>query len=74
MVSMKPAAVLALLSLLSFLNFYAAYSPEWSRRYVRLIPFKSNSARSNLHVILGTLLLLGVLLLLWAFINPMPNP
>jgi hypothetical protein len=66
-VGMKRATLVVFLLALCFLNFYSAYAPDWSRRYFKL-PIKSESVRSTVHVMFGSLFLLSIALLLWAVV------
>jgi hypothetical protein len=66
---MSRVAVIVLLTALSAINLYSAYSPDWSRRHFRL-PTKSDTLRTVIHAVIGSFFLLGVLLLIYAAINP----
>ena len=65
---MRHIAVLLLLSGLSAANFFLAFSPELSRRYFRFP--KSASGRKVIHLSSAIVLVLCVLLLFYAFLNP----
>jgi len=66
---MKHIALLLFLSSLCAVNFYFAWSPDAARRYQRF-PIKSDRALKALHLIFAMVFLLGVLLILYAFLNP----
>jgi threonine/homoserine/homoserine lactone efflux protein len=66
---MKRVALLVLLTFLCALNFYAAFSPDWSRRYFSLF-IRSDALRKVVQLFFGVVLILCVLLLIYGALNP----
>ena len=66
---MKLVAILALLTFVCSLNFYAAFSPDWSRRYLSLF-IRSDKLRKAVFIFFGVVLLLRMLLLIYDALNP----
>ena len=66
---MKLVAVLTLLTFACALNFYAAFVPDWSRRYLPLF-IRSDARRKVVNLLMGVVLLLRLLLLVYETLNP----
>jgi hypothetical protein len=63
---MRRAIIVVFLAALGALYLYSAFAPNRTRRP---LPFKIGSLRRALHAFLGAVLLLGVLLLIYAFLS-----
>jgi hypothetical protein len=65
---MRRVIIVVFLAVLGALYLRSAFAPNRPRRD-RPVPFKIGSLRRVIHAVLGTVLLLGVLLIIYAFLS-----